>query len=88
LLSWCKSVKQFGGNVNLPIYFLLTLNETAIKASVLDGLRDVDIDPVHERAGDPPLVLPDLLGRAAAGAAPVAEVAAGALIRSPFLTFF
>ena len=48
----------------------------------------MDVDPVQQGAGDPPLVLADLLGRAAAGAAPVAEVTAGALIRSPFLNFF
>jgi hypothetical protein len=48
----------------------------------------VDVDPVQQGAGDPPLVLADLLGRAAARAAPVAEVTAGAGIRSPFLTFF
>ena len=42
------------------------------------GDLDMDVDPVEERSGDPPLVLADLLGRAAAGAAPVAEVAAGA----------
>jgi hypothetical protein len=37
----------------------------------------MDVDPIEEGAGDPPLILADLLGRAAAGAAPVAEVTAG-----------
>ena len=40
------------------------------------GNLDMDVDPVEKGAGDPALVLADLLGRAAAGAAPVAEVTA------------
>ena len=41
------------------------------------GNLDMDVDPVEKGAGDPALILADLLGRAAAGAAPVAEVTAG-----------
>jgi len=45
---------------------------------VADGRNlDMDIDPVEKGAGDPALVLADLPGRAAAGAAPVAEITAG-----------
>ena len=42
----------------------------------------MDVDPVHERARDPALVLADLLRGAAAGAATVAEVAVRAFLWS------
>jgi hypothetical protein len=42
------------------------------------GDLHMDVDPVQQRSGDSPLVLPDLLGSTAAGAVPVAEVTAGA----------
>jgi hypothetical protein len=80
----------------------LSLNKPAIKASVLDGLRDMgraerrrplhvcdgpgDLQyPAVGAGGEPLLVLADLLGRAAAGAAPVAEITAGTGMRRPFL---
>jgi hypothetical protein len=47
------------------------------QVAVADGWDfDMDVDPVQQRSGDPPLVLPDLLGCVAARAAPIAEVSA------------
>jgi hypothetical protein len=40
------------------------------------GDLHMDVDPVQQGAGDPPLVLADLLGRTAARAAPVSEKSA------------
>jgi hypothetical protein len=52
------------------------------------GDLDMDVDPIQQWSGDPALILADLLGRAAAGTAPVAEITAGASIRDTFLKKF
>jgi len=57
-------------------------------AVVDGGDLHMDVDPVQQRAGNPSLVLADLLGRAAAGAASVAEVSARTGMRRSLPTFF